>query len=312
MSLKDRFINLNGLRWDKLHRIGIDLGGTKIEIIVLNDDNREIYRKRIATEQEKGYPGILDKIQGLYRETLEAIAHHPHTLGMGIPGTISFKTNLVKNANTQCLNGKPLKQDIQSLLGHRVEIQNDANCFTLAEAVLGSGVGKRIVFGVIMGTGCGGGIAIDGRVHVGIQGIAGEWGHMQIDPAGPECYCGKRGCVETYISGGGLQNIFQARFGEEKSVQEIVAGFRRGEPKTSSVFKEFLEHFGIALSNVIDILDPDIVILGGGLSNIEELYTIGLQQVREKIFSDGLETPIVRNKLGDSAGVFGAAMIGVS
>lgn len=295
-----------------MHRIGIDLGGTKIEIIVLNDDNREIYRKRIATEQEKGYPAILDKIQGLYLEALKAIAHQPHTLGMGIPGAISSKTNLVKNANTQCLNGKTLKNDIQAKLGHRMEIQNDANCFTLAEALLGAGIGKRIVFGVIMGTGCGGGIAIDGRVHGGIQGIAGEWGHMQIDPAGPECYCGKRGCVETYISGGGLQNIFRARFGELKPVPEIVAGFRRGEPRTSSVFSEFLEHFGVALSNVIDILDPDMVILGGGLSNIKELYTLGYQEVGKKIFSDGLETPIVKNRLGDSAGVFGAAMIGIT
>lgn len=311
MSLKALLIN-NDSGWSKLHRIGIDLGGTKIEIIVLDDDNREIYRKRIATEQVKGYPAILAKIDKLYRESLKAIDHRPHTLGMGIPGTISYKTNLVKNANTQCLNGKTLKNDIEAKLGHRVEIQNDANCFTLAEALLGAGIGKRIVFGVIMGTGCGGGIAIDGKVHSGIQGIAGEWGHMQIDPMGPECYCGKRGCVETYISGGGLQRIYHDRFGESKIVQEIVAGFRSGEPKTSTVFAEFLEHFGIALSNVIDILDPDIVILGGGLSNIEELYTLGREEVRKKIFSDGLETPIVRNKLGDSAGVFGAAMIGVS
>lgn len=294
-----------------MYKIGIDLGGTKIEIIVLNKDLGEIYRKRVATEQQKGYQAILDKIQDLYQGALNAINHQPHTLGMGIPGAISARTNLVKNANTQCLNGKPLKEDIEAKLNHQVEIQNDANCFTLAEALLGAGLGKPIVFGVIMGTGCGGGIAIGGKIHSGIQGIAGEWGHIQIDPAGPECYCGKRGCVETYISGGGLQNIYQRRFGERKTVQEIVAGFRNGESKASMVFQEFLEHFGIALSNVIDILDPDIVILGGGLSNIEELYTLGREEVRKKIFSDGLKTPIERNRLGDSAGVLGAAMVGV-
>ncbi len=294
-----------------MYKIGIDLGGTKTEIIVLNQQNQEIYRKRILTEQEKGYQNILIKIETLYQDALSAISQQPHTVGIGIPGSISFKTNLVKNANTQCLNGKPLQTDIEALLKHPVEVQNDANCFTLAEALLGAGVGKRIVFGVIMGTGCGGGIAIDGKVHKGIQGIAGEWGHMQIDPAGPECNCGKRGCVETYISGGGLQNIYRESFGTFKTVQEIVEGFRSGEPETSMIVQEFIEHFGIGLSNVIDILDPDMVVLGGGLSNIEELYTLGRKEVGKKLFSDGMETPIVKNKLGDSAGVFGAAMIGV-
>ncbi len=295
-----------------MYQIGIDLGGTKIELVILNQERQEVYRKRVPTQQETGYHGILGKIRDLYQESLLTINHQPHTLGMGIPGAISSKTNLVKNANTQCLNGKPLKEDIEALLKHPVAVQNDANCFTLAEALLGAGNGKRIVFGVIMGTGCGGGIAIDGKVHSGSQGIAGEWGHMQIDPAGPKCYCGKRGCVETYISGGGLQNIYQERFGQSVSVQEIVAGFRSRELRARTVFNEFLGHFGIALSNVIDILDPDIVVLGGGLSNIEELYTLGREEVSGKIFSDGLETPIVRNKLGDSAGVFGAAMIGVN
>lgn len=294
-----------------MYKIGIDLGGTKIEIIILNNDLQEVYRKRISTEQEKGYQAILVKIENLYQEALSAINHQPHTLGMGIPGSISARTNLVKNANTQCLNGKSLKVDIEAKLKHRVEVQNDANCFTLAEALLGAGRGKQVVFGVIMGTGCGGGIAIGGKIHSGMQGIAGEWGHMQIDPAGSECYCGKRGCVETYISGGGLQNIYLGRFGEQKTVQEIAVGFRSGDSRASVIFHGFLEHFGIALSNVIDILDPDIVILGGGLSNVEELYTLGREEVGKKLFSDGMATPIVKNELGDSAGVFGAAMIGV-
>jgi fructokinase len=294
-----------------MYKIGIDLGGTKIEIVVLDAANVVIMRERTTTDQEQGYSAILNRIAILYQQALERIGCQPHTLGIGIPGTISNLTKLVKNANTVCLNGKPLQQDLEAKLEHPVAIQNDANCFTLAEALLGAGVGQEIVFGVIMGTGCGGGITIHGKVHAGIQGIAGEWGHMQIDPSGPDCYCGKKGCVETLISGGGLQRIFQQRYGQKRTVQEIAAGFRDGEPDAVAVFTEFLEHFGIALANVIDLLDPNLVVLGGGLSNLPELYTLGREQVRRQIFSDSLATPIVPNQLGDSAGVFGAAMIGV-
>lgn len=295
-----------------MSKIGIDLGGTKIEIIVLDTENQEVFRKRIPTEQAKGYTAILDRIEILYREATASIPNQPHTLGIGIPGTISVKTNLVKNANTQCLIGKPFRQDLENKLQHPVGIENDANCFVMAEALLGAGAGKEVVFGVIMGTGCGGGIVIHGKVHGGLQGIAGEWGHMQIDPSGPECYCGKKGCTETYISGGGVQRLYEQRFGESKTVPEITAAYRAGEPRAGEIFGIFLERFGIALSNVIDILDPDLVILGGGLSNLDELYTLGREEVRKRLFSDELETPIVRNLLGDSAGVIGAAMIGVS
>ena len=294
-----------------MYKIGIDLGGTKTEIVILDEQQQVRLRKRIPTEQEKGYPAILDKIELLYQDALIDIDHGPHALGIGIPGTISAKTKLVKNSNTLCLNQQPLQQDLESKLQHFVGIENDANCFTLAEAIMGAGVGKQIVFGVIMGTGCGGGIAIGGKVHSGIQSIAGEWGHMQIDPSGPKCYCGKAGCVETYISGGGLGRIYQQWWGRKASVQEIVLGFRGGEPAAREVFGEFIEHFGIAMSNVIDLLDPDMVVLGGGLSNIDELYTLGRAEVQKKIFSDSMETPIVKNRLGDSAGVFGAAMIGI-
>lgn len=294
-----------------MYKIGIDLGGTKIEIAALDEANQVIVRRRTPTEQAEGYEAILDRIERLYHETVAVIGSQPHTLGMGIPGSISARTNLVKNSNTLCLNGKPLKKDIEAKLQRPVAVENDANCFTMAEALLGAGVGKRIVFGVIMGTGCGGGIAIAGQVHSGIQGIAGEWGHMQIDPAGPACYCGKTGCVETYISGGGLQKLYRQRSGRIKTVPEILAAYRAGEEEANEIFLGFLAHFGIALSNVIDILDPDIVVLGGGLSNIDELYTMGREEVRKRIFSDDLETPIVKNRLGDSAGVFGAAMIGI-
>lgn len=294
-----------------MYKIGIDLGGTKIEIAVLDEGNQVILRRRTPTEQAEGYDAILNRIELLYREALAAIGSQPYTLGIGIPGSISARTGLVKNSNTLCLNGKPLKRDIETKLQRPVAVENDANCFTMAEALLGAGTGKRIVFGIIMGTGCGGGIAIAGQVHSGIQGIAGEWGHMQIDPAGPDCYCCKTGCVETYISGGGLQKLYLGHSGQAKTVQEILAAYHSGEKEANEVFRDFLTHFGIALSNVIDILDPDIVVLGGGLSNIEELYTLGREEVRKRIFSDNLETPIVKNQLGDSAGVFGAAMIGI-
>ncbi|HYH03892.1 MAG TPA: ROK family protein [Bacillota bacterium] len=294
-----------------MFKLGIDLGGTKIKIIVLDGTNKVVYRERIPTEAAKGYEAILERIALLYRQTADRIDQAPHTLGMGIPGTISAKTGLVKNANMVCLNGKPLCEDLGALIKRPLAVQNDANCFTLAEALLGAAVGYQVVFGVIMGTGCGGGITFNGKVHSGIQGIAGEWGHMQIDPLGPQCYCGKRGCVETYISGGGLQQLYQERFGQSLTAQEIIAGYRSGKPDCSLIFQEFLGHFGTALANVIDVLDPDIVVLGGGLSNIPELYTLGRAEVDKQIFSDGLETPIVPNQLGDSAGVFGAAMIGI-
>lgn len=292
-------------------KIGIDLGGTKIEIAVLDEQNQVLLRQRTLTEQENGYIAILNKITTLYQEALVTIHNQPHSLGIGIPGIISTKTNLVKNSNTICLIGQPLQQDLEAKLQHPVGIQNDANCFTMAEALMGAGIGKSLIFGVIMGTGCGGGIAINGKIHTGIQGIAGEWGHLQIDPTGPGCYCGKKGCIETFISGGGLQRIYQERFGAKKTVPEIVAGFRAGQAGDTEVFIEFLEHFGVALSNLIAVLDPDLVVLGGGLSNIDELYTLGREEVRKRIFSDSLVTPIVKNKLGDSAGVFGAAMIGL-
>jgi fructokinase len=294
------------------YKVGIDLGGTKIECIIINYKNEEVWRKRIPTEQEKGYNVILENIRSLYSDAVLRINKEEHTLGIGIPGTISNKTKLIKNSNTQCLNNKLFKQDIIQVLNHNAEIQNDANCFTFAEAILGAGVGKNLVFGVIMGTGCGGGISINGKIYSGIQGIAGEWGHMQINPEGPKCYCSKKGCVETYISGSGIQKLFEKKYEIHKTMQEITIGYRNGKTDCSEMFKQFIKYFGIALSNVINILDPDIVVLGGGLSNIDELYTVGIDEVKKNIFSDSFETKIVKNYLGDSSGVIGAALIGVS
>ena len=220
----------------------------------------------------------------------------PHTLGIGTPGAVSRRTGRLKNSNTTCLNGMPFARDLRARLGRNLAIENDANCFALAEARAGAGQGRRVVFGVIIGTGCGGGIVIDGRVHGGLQSIAGEWGHTVIDPAGPACYCGARGCVETFISGSGLENRYAERAGARRPVDGIIAAWRAGEPAATATMDDFLARFGQGLANLIAVLDPDVVVLGGGLSNIDELYTRGVEEVRRRVFSDSLETPIVKHR----------------
>jgi len=294
-----------------MFRLGIDLGGTKIEGIILADSGKELFRKRIDTEQEGGYRHIVDRVAGLYRDLTKDVQTAPHTFGIGTPGAISPRTGLLKNSNTVCLNGQPLKADLETLLGRTIQIQNDANCFAMAEALHGAGRGNQIVFGVIMGTGCGGGIVHKGEVIVGRQAIAGEWGHTSIAPDGPHCYCGKRGCVETYISGGGAEARYAETFGVKKTFRQIAKDFYAGEPKAVEFMGAFFRNFGRALANVIDVLDPDIVVLGGGVSNFDALYAQGVAAAAKFVFSDSLETPIVKHQLGDSAGVIGAALIGI-
>lgn len=294
-----------------MYRIGIDLGGTKIEGIVLDANGAELFRKRIPTEQQHGYAHILNRIKLLHDGLVAQIHGEAHTVGIGTPGAISRRTGLLKNSNTVCLNGQPLKSDVEKLFGRAIEIQNDANCFAMAEALDGAGKGKKLVFGVIMGTGCGGGIVYKGEVITGRQAIAGEWGHTLIDLNGPVCYCGQRGCVETYISGGGAESRYVERYGEKKSFVEIEQAYYSGEPKATEFMKAFFRNFGRSLANVIDILDPDVVVLGGGVSNFKALYSEGIAEVAGQVFSDSLETPIVKNELGDSAGVIGAALIGI-
>ncbi|HSD41573.1 MAG TPA: ROK family protein [Burkholderiales bacterium] len=291
-------------------RFGIDLGGTKTEGAILDADGRERFRERVATDASS-YVSVLTGIERVYRRMRDDAREAPHTLGIGTPGAISTRTGLLKNSNTTCLNGMPLARDLRTRLGRDLTIMNDANCFALAEALSGAGRGKRVVFGVIMGTGCGGGLAIDGRVHIGLQSIAGEWGHTSIDPNGPACYCGSRGCVETFISGSGLERRYAELAGERLGVEGIVAGARMGEARCTAVMDEFFVRFGRAAANLIDVLDPDVVVLGGGLSNIDGLYSRGVAEVARCVFSDSLETPIVRNALGDSAGVIGAALVGI-
>lgn len=294
-----------------MYKLGIDLGGTKIEGIILDVNGNELFRKRIPTESSKGYEHIIGNITSLYASLAGQIKHEDHTLGIGTPGASSLKTGLLKNSNTVCMNGKPVKHDIEQALDRKFMMQNDANCFALAEALLGAGKGKNMVFGVIMGTGCGGGLVFDGHVHSGLQAIAGEWGHMSIDPSGPMCYCGTHGCVETFISGGGLEKRYLKEFGNPKSLTEIENDYWNGSKETIEFFDVFFKHFGRAMANLINILDPDIVVLGGGVSKFEDIYTKGIIEVQKCVFSDSLETPIVRHTLGDSAGVIGAALIGI-
>jgi fructokinase len=297
------------------HRLGIDMGGTKIEAVLLDPGGSILCRQRIPTPRHpdpgKEYAGILDTVTALIQETA---AHAPpssgHTVGIGIPGAIDAHTGLVQNANTTSLSGRPLQQDLEARLGRPVGMENDANCFTVAEAHQGAGQGYGLVFGIIMGTGCGGGLCIDGQLRRGRHLIAGEWGHFPVDPRGARCYCGNHGCVETKISGGGVEKNYHSRFGRRLTMDRITRGYRDGDPDCGAVFDEFLEDFGRCLGGLISLLDPDAVVLGGGLSNIRELYTQGLERVRRYAFHHHIETPILKNRLGDSAGVFGAAWIG--
>jgi len=289
-----------------VNKIGIDLGGTKIEGILLDDSFNVVERTRIPTQQEKGYKSIINSIVSLVEE-LKIKASDNVTIGVSTPGAISKKSGLIKNSNTQCLIGMPLKEDLKQALDQEIAIENDANCFALAEATLGAAKNHNVVFGVIMGTGVGGGIVINGEVHRGRTYIAGEWGHHTLRINGNKCYCGKLGCVETYISGPALEKRWTELTGKTESLPSIIHNL--GTEKGQQWKKEFLENFGIGLANVIDILDPDVIVLGGGISNISFLYDEGRDAVYDKVFSDLVDTPILKNQLGDSAGVFGASLL---
>jgi len=289
-----------------MHRIGIDLGGTKTEGILLDEKFETIDRKRLPTNQQEGYTSILYLIKTLV-DDLKQQANDSVSIGICTPGALSKQSGVIKNSNTQCLIGKDLKNDLQNILNQEISIENDANCFALAESKLGVAQNFDIVFGVIMGTGVGGGLIINEQIHSGRTNIAGEWGHHCIRPEGNSCYCGNSGCVETYLSGPALEKRWEELSGKHQSVSEIL---QNNEADILTAWKnEFLENFGLALGNVIDILDPDAIVLGGGLSNIPFLYEEGKNSVYKKVFSDQIDTPILKNKLGDSAGVFGACII---
>ncbi|MDC0171032.1 ROK family protein [Candidatus Nitrosopelagicus sp.] len=289
-----------------MNKIGIDLGGTKIEGILVNENYKTIERKRIQTNQEKGYSSILESIQSMVLE-LSQESDDKFSIGICTPGALSLDSGLIKNSNTQCLIGRDLQNDLKNILHCDISIENDANCFALAEAKLGAGKNSNLVFGVIMGTGVGGGIIINGQIHRGRTNIAGEWGHHCLHTGGNSCYCGKKGCVETYISGPALENKWSEMTNQNQSLSEIMKN--SDNPNFDNWKKIFLDNFGLALANVIDILDPDTIVLGGGVSNIDFLYNEGKNTVYEKVFSDIIDTPIIKNELGDSAGVFGACML---
>jgi fructokinase len=289
-------------------RLGIDLGGTKIEGVVLGDDLAILERRRMPTERERGYEHILDRTAELVRDLLPLVPGC-RAVGIGTPGALT-RGGTLKNSNTTCLNGRPVLADLEARLGLAVRMENDANCFALAEALAGAGRGAEMVFGVILGTGVGGGLVFRGEVWAGPQHIAGEWGHHAIDPAGPACYCGQRGCVETLLSGPALEAAYRTAGGDASaSARDVAARAEAGEQRAARVLERYVATFGRALANVIAILDPSVIVLGGGLSNLEVLYTRGRDAVTERLFNDELATPIVRNALGDSAGVIGAALL---
>lgn len=295
-------------------RVGVDLGGSKTEVLLLDPAGKERHRRRTLTpgEGEGRYPAILDTVSSLVLEAAALIPPGvPWRVGVGIPGSVNEGTGAVQGANTRCLNGHRLPADLSGLLGRAVGVENDALCFALAEARAGAGRGYRTVFGVIMGSGCGGGLVVEGEPVRGAHGIAGEWGHLSVDPAGPPCWCGNRGCVETLISGGGLEAAARRELGRELSARRLVEEARQGEPGAARLFARFLEDFGRCLGGLISVLDPDAVVLGGGLSLVEELYREGADRARSRAFHPGIDTPVLKNALGDSAGALGAAWIGL-
>jgi fructokinase len=294
-------------------RIGVDFGGTKIEGIILagtRERPEATARRRVPTEAERGYAHVLERTAAFIEELVrEAGAAAP--VGIGMPGSVT-RRGLVKNSNTVCLNGTPFRADLARRLGRDLAFANDANCFALAEAVMGAGRGHRLVFGAILGTGVGGGIVFDGEAREGPQSICGEWGHTVLFPdGGRRCYCGQTGCVETYLAGPWIERHYrELGGGEGVRLKEIVERRTNGEEAAAACVAAWLDAYGRAVANLLNVLDPDVVVLGGGVSNAEPLYTEGRRAVERYLFSDELTTPIVRHALGDSAGVFGAALLG--
>lgn len=290
---------------------GIDLGGTKCECVVLEGDE-VLLRHRIPTERAGGYDHMIGQIAKLVAECADKIGQRPTLIGMGTPGARDPQTGLMKNCNTTELNGKPFKEDLERRLGVPVLIANDANCFALAETHLGAvrqhHPSARVVFGIIMGTGVGSGIVINGRILNGHHGIAGEWGHNVLSPDGPECYCGKRGCVETFISGPALEAWYEAKAKRHLPLAKIAAATAHDHVAKLTIDRLHLL-FGQALANVVNILDPDVIVIGGGVGNVQSLYRVGRETILPFLFNPRFATPIIAPALGDSAGVFGAALL---
>lgn len=294
-------------------RLGIDLGGSKIEIIALDDSGKELLRRRVATPQGN-YHATLQVIVGLVGD-VEAQLGQRGPLGVGTPGALSRATGRLKNSNSVVLNGQLIRQDLEVLLQRKVQISNDANCFALSEAVDGAAAGASVVFGVILGTGVGAGIVVNGHVLTGPNGIAGEWGHNPLpwpqpnELPGPQCYCGKQGCIETFLSGPGMAKLHEQEMDVMLSPAEIVKSAEQGDVACEHSLQIYENRLARSLAHVINILDPDVIVLGGGMSNIERLYSNVPVLWGEWVFSDRVDTRLVRNKFGDSSGVRGAAWL---
>jgi len=294
-------------------KIGIDLGGTKTEGILIDDTGKELARNRIKTE--KNYEGTVSGIISLVKN-FETDYGESKSIGIGMPGCVSSETALVKNANSIWLNGMPFKKDLEKKLSRRVNLQNDANCFTLSEAVDGAGKGHAVVFGVIIGTGTGGGISVNQKVLAGKNNIAGEWGHIGLPNRSEDekkyvkqCYCEKSGCMETYVSGPGFASCFNLKHNTEYDSHAILEEFSNNEKRAIVALENYVDHLARGLSLVCNILDPDIIVLGGGMSNISYIYDHINTSLKKYIFSDTFNTKVVKNVHGDSGGVRGAAWL---
>jgi predicted NBD/HSP70 family sugar kinase len=293
---------------------GIDLGGTKVEGVILESIDKPvpIVRTRVDTEASKGYDHIIGQIGKLVAELGSQSGLKPTTIGIGTPGVLDPTLQVMKNCNTVVLNGKPLKKDLEDALQLKIAMANDANCFALAETQWGivhqSAPAARLVFGIIMGTGVGGGIVVDGKIWDGRHGIAGEWGHNFLDESGGPCYCGKTGCVETVISGPATERYYHSITGKHLRLKEIVA--RDGsDPAATATIDRLCHFFGKGVSVITNLLDPDVIVVGGGVGNIQALYSRGLESLDKHIFNNRVEVPLLKPSLGDSAGVFGAAAL---
>jgi len=294
-------------------RIGIDLGGTKIEFVALERDGTELHKHRVPTPRGD-YAGTVRAIkEGV--ERIEQELRRSASVGVGIPGTISGITHNVKNANSTWMNGKPFDKDLSTALGREVRCANDANCLAVSEATDGAGAGQRVVFAVILGTGCGGGIAIDGRVHNGPNGVAGEWGHTVLpwmrpeEFPGPECYCGFRGCIETWISGTGLEKDYERATKTQLPGKEIVARSVSGEKEALACLERYEDRLTRSLAQIVNILDPDVIVLGGGVSQVPRLYQNVPKRLKEYVFGKEADTAVLVAKHGDASGVRGAAWL---
>jgi fructokinase len=294
-------------------RIGIDLGGTKIEALALDRTGMELLRYRVDTPRGD-YAGTIAAIAGLVRR-LESETGSIGTVGAGIPGSASRRTGLIKNANSTWLNGMPLAVDLSAALDREVRVANDANCFAISEATDGAAAGARVVFGVILGTGCGGGVAIDGKIHAGPNGVGGEWGHNPLpwptaeECPGPACYCGKHGCMEMWVSGTGVAHDFLHHTGRALTTRHLVAAADAGDLQAVAALDRFLDRLARGLARVINILDPDVFVFGGGLSLLPRIYKEVPAMLPKYVFGGEAETPLVQAMYGDSSGVRGAAWL---